>query len=49
MTEESSLINLVGCSSKLVALLALIVFDILEICFTITLTRHNILPETFCL
>ena len=32
MTEEPSLINLAGSSSKPLALLALILFNILEIC-----------------
>ena len=47
MTEELSLINLAGSSSKPVALLALILFNILEMYSTVTLTRPNILSEIF--
>ena len=49
MTEEPSLISLEGSSYKPVALLALILFNILEMCSTVILTRPNILSETFCL
>ena len=40
---------LAGSSSKPVALLALIIFNILEMCSTVTLTRLDILSETVCL
>ena len=41
------MINLAGSSTKHVALLALILFNIQEICSTVTLTRPNILSDLF--
>ena len=45
--SEQFLINDAWSSSKPVALLAVILFNILEMCSTVTLTRPTILYETF--
>ena len=47
MTEEPSLISVAGSSSKHTALEALICFNILDMCATITLTRPNMFLKHF--
>ena len=49
MTIEPSLRNLAWRSPKPVTLLTLTLFSIMDICSTVTLSRPNILSETFCL